>query len=128
MEASVAEAGVALELRLEHGESAFEPGARVSGVAGWTARTAPTRLELELVWCAQSAAGRDVRIVETVTFDEPLADERRPFILALPAAPYSFRGALISLSWSLELTAHPGQERIRVALTIAPGRRVVELR
>jgi hypothetical protein len=124
----VTEAGVALELRLERGESAFEPGARVSGVAGWVARVAPARLELELVWSSRSAAGRDVRIVETVTFADPLPEERRPFILALPAAPYSFSGALISLSWSLELTAHPGQEKTRLELTIAPGRRAVQLR
>jgi hypothetical protein len=119
--------GVVLELRLEHGESAFEPGARVSGVAGWSGPAAPARLEVELVWTAQSAAGRDVRIVETVTFGDPLPEERRPFILALPAAPYSFRGALITVSWSLELTAYPGQEKTRLALTIAPGRRAVEL-
>jgi hypothetical protein len=123
----VTEAGIVLELRLEHGESAFEPGSRVSGVAGWKAPAAPKRLELELAWTAQSAAGRDIRIVETVTFDDPLPEERRPFILALPAAPYSFRGVLISLSWSLELTAHPSQEKARIALTIAPGRRAVEL-
>jgi hypothetical protein len=124
----VTAAGLALELRLEHGEVAFEPGARVSGVAGWTAGAAPARLELDLAWSAQSAAGRDVRVVETVTFADPLPAERRPFILALPAAPYSFRGALISLSWTLELTAHPGQEKTRVELTIAPGRRAVALR
>jgi len=123
----VTDAGVALELRLEHGESAFEPGARVSGVAGWSAPAAPSRLEVELVWSAQSAAGRDVRIVETVTFADPLAEERRPFILALPAAPYSFRGALIEVSWSLELTAYPGQQKTRLALTIAPGHRAVQL-
>jgi hypothetical protein len=124
----VTEAGVALELRLEHGESAFEPGARVSGVAGWKGRAAPARLELELVWSARSDAGRDIRIVETVTFADPLPEERRPFILALPDAPYSFSGALITLSWSLELTAHPGQEKTRLKLTIAPGRRAVDLR
>ena len=120
--------GVALELHLEHGHWAFEPGARVSGVAAWKAGAAPTRLELELAWTAQSAAGRDVKIVETVTFGEPLAEERRPFIIALPEAPYSFRGALISLAWTLELTAHPSGARTRVELTLAPGGRVVDLR
>jgi hypothetical protein len=123
-------APVALDLHLEHGQSAFEPGTRVGGVAGWVAPpgTALTGLELELRWTSESVAGRDVRIVETVVFDAPLPEERRPFIIALPAAPYSFRGALISLSWSLELTAHPGQERTRLELTIAPERRSVDLR
>jgi hypothetical protein len=124
----VSEPAVALELRLEHGHSCFEPGARVSGVAVWKAVAPPTRLELDLTWTAQSAAGRDLRIVETVTFDEPLAEERRPFIIALPAEPYSFRGALVSLSWTLELTAHPSEEKTRLEITVAPGGRVVDLR
>jgi hypothetical protein len=121
-------APIALELHLEHGHTAFEPGARISGVAAWSARVAPKRLELELSWCSQSAAGRDLKIVETVTFADPLAEERRPFILALPDAPFSFRGALISLAWALELTSHPGGEKVRVELTVAPGRRAVDLR
>jgi hypothetical protein len=126
----VTEAAVALELRLEHGQSSFEPGARVGGIAGWTARAgAPlTSLELELGWTSLGVGGRDIKIVETVAFADPLPEERRPFIIALPAAPYSFRGALISLSWTLELTAHPGHEKTRIELTIAPDRRAVDLR
>ena len=123
-------APVELELRLDHGQSSFEPGARVSGVVGWAARAGapPTRLELDLSWTAQSAGGRDLKIVETVKFGDPQAQERRPFIFALPEAPYTFQGALISLSWALELTAHPGQEKVRLELTIAPERRAIDLR
>jgi hypothetical protein len=123
-------APVELELRLDHGQSSFEPGARVSGVVGWAARAgaALTRLELDLSWSARSVAGRDLEIVETVTFGDPQPEERRPFIFALPEAPYSFQGALISLSWALELTAHPGQEKARLELTIAPDRHAVDLR
>ena len=119
---------VALELLLEHGHTSFEPGSRVGGVAHWSARTAPAGLELALIWTSLGWGGRDLRIVETVTFSEPLAEERRPFIIALPAAPYSFQGALITLSWSLELTAFPGHDKIHVDLVIAPGRRTIDLR
>jgi hypothetical protein len=119
---------LALELQLDHGQSSFEPGVRVSGIAGWTARTALTKLELELIWTTLGAGGRDLKIVETVTFADPQPTERRPFIIALPAAPYSFQGALISLSWSLELTAYPGGDKARLDLTVAPGRRAVDLR
>ena len=121
-------AAVVVELSLEHGQSAFAPGARVGGVASWVAHAALTHLELQLTWTAQGHGGRDRKIVETVTFEEPQAEERRPFIIALPAAPYSFRGALISLTWSLELTAFPGGETARVDLTVAPDRRLVDLR
>jgi hypothetical protein len=120
--------GATLELALEHGQSSFEPGARVGGVAGWAARTAPARLELELRWTSTGPGGRDLRTVETLTFGEPQVEERRPFIIALPPSPYSFRGALITLEWTLELTAYPGGEKARLELTIAPGRRAVDLR
>ena len=118
---------IALELSVEHGQTSFEPGGRVSGVAGWKARIAPPEIELQLVWTSHGWGGRDFKIVETVTFAAPLPEERRPFILALPDAPYSFRGTLISLGWALELVALPGLEKVRVDLTVAPGRRAVEL-
>jgi hypothetical protein len=122
------DATLALELHLDHGQSSFEPGVRVSGVAGWAARSVLTKLELDLIWTSIGAGGRDLKIVETVTFADPQPTERRPFIIALPSAPYSFRGALISLSWALELTAYPGGDKARLDLTVAPGRRLVDLR
>jgi len=48
--------------------------------------------------------------------------ERRPFILPLPEAPFSFRGTLISVNWELELVALPVEEKSTVPITIAPGR------
>lgn len=121
--------GVALELTLEHGQTSFEPGERLAGVASWRAEpgSSPSRLELQLSWTAKGSGGRDLKIVETLVFTNPRPTERRPFILALPALPYSFRGALISLSWTLELVSWPGNEKTQVDLTVAPGRRAIEL-
>jgi hypothetical protein len=118
---------IALELSLEHGHTQFEPGARVSGVAFWSAPSAPAGLELRLSRLSQGPGGRDFKIVETIALAAPQAAERRPFILTLPAAPYSFRGALISLKWTLELVALPGEEKTGVRLIIAPGRQEIEL-
>ena len=119
---------VTLELTLEHGHSAFEPGSRVAGVAGWSASAPPARLELQLVWRAIGWGGRDFKIVETLGFDDPEARERRPFIVSLPATPYSFQGALISVSWALELSSFPGDEKLSVDIVVAPGRCAVDLR
>jgi hypothetical protein len=119
--------GVNLELTLEHGQSSFEPGGRLAGVASWFAASAPSRLELQLSWTAQGWGGRDLKIVETLTFSEPRPAERRPFILRLPPLPYSFRGTLMSISWALELVSWPGDEKVRVELTVAPGRREIHL-
>ena len=116
-----------LELALEHGRTLFEPGARVSGVAAWSAAVAPLGMELRLVWATHGPGGRDVTIAATVPFDEPRATERRPFIFSLPTAPYSFRGSLISLVWTLQLVARPGEEKAIVPLTVAPERQAIDI-
>jgi hypothetical protein len=124
----VSRADTTLELTVDHGHSAFEPGARLSGVAAWSLSGACSHLEVQLSWTALGWGGRDFKIVETITLPAPERRERRPFVISLPSSPYSFRGALISLSWALELIALPGDDRVRVDLTVAPGRRLIDLR
>ncbi len=70
---------------------------------------------------------RDLRIAETIALPDPQASERRPFFLTLPLAPYSFRGTLLALEWTLELVALPGEEKTSVGLVVAPGRRAIDL-
>jgi hypothetical protein len=119
---------VTLELGLEEGQTVFEPGGRVTGVAAWSARRAAPGMELRLSWATRGPGGRDFKIVETIPFRQALASERRPFILTLPLGPYSFRGSLISLEWMLELVALPGEEKAGIAITIAPGQQAIDLR
>jgi hypothetical protein len=120
--------GFALALELEQGRAIFEPGPRVSGVAVWSGPVARAGMELRLIRVSRGPGGRDLTIAETIAFSEPLAAERRPFIFTLPTAPYSFRGSLISLTWTLELVALPGEEKAVVELTVAPGRQAIDLR
>ncbi len=119
---------VSLTLELAGGATDFEPGATVSGWAAWSVPVPPVGIELRLVWATLGPGGRDFAIAETVPFARPLVEERRPFVVALPAAPYSFRGRLIALVWTLELVALPGEEKTLVELTVAPERRRIELR
>jgi hypothetical protein len=119
---------VVLELELEQGRTSFEPGARVRGVAAWSAQTVPSGMELRLIWATHGPGGRDLRIAQTIPFGEPLAAERRPFVFTLPAEPYSFRGRLISLTWTLALVALPGEEKTLVDLVVAPERNAIDLR
>jgi hypothetical protein len=119
---------ITLELHLEDPAAAFDPGARVGGVARWAAASfAPRGLELRLVWTLQGKWERDMRIAATVPLPDPQASERRPFFLTLPLAPYSFRGTLLALEWTLQLVALPGEEKISVPLVLAPGRRTIDL-
>jgi hypothetical protein len=116
-----------LELTLEGDRTAWEPAARVNGVATWSSPIAPRGMELRLSWSLQGRGGRDLKIADTIPFLNPTAAERRTFVLTLPAGPYSLKGRLVALTWALELVALPGEEKARVDLVIAPGGRTVSL-
>jgi hypothetical protein len=116
-----------LALELEHGETSFEPGGRLAGVAAWSVSAPLKGIELRLKWTSRGAGGRDIKIADTIVLPEPLATERRPFILTVPMAPFSFQGALVGVGWELELVALPVEEKASVAITIAPGRRALVL-
>jgi len=118
---------ISLALQLEDAGTAFEPGARLGGVARWTSPIAPRGMELRLIWVLQGKWERDIRIAQTIALPDPQASERRPFFLTLPRAPYSFRGTLLVLEWTLELVALPGEEKASVGLVLAPGRRAIDL-
>jgi hypothetical protein len=123
----VSPARITLELAIEHGRTAFEPGARLGGVAVWAASSPPRGMELRLSWTLTGKGGRDLRFAETVPLPAPGAAERRPFVLTLPTGPYSFRGALLTLTWALDLVALPGEETARVGLVVAPRNQTIEL-
>ena len=116
-----------LSLQLDHGETSFEPGGRVSGVAAWSVSAPLSGIELRLKWTSRGQGGRDIKIADTVALPAPLPNEKRSFILTLPEAPFSMQGALITVSWELELVALPVEEKATVAITIAPGRRPIVL-
>ena len=116
-----------LALELEHGETSFEPGGRLVGVAAWSVSSPLKGIELRLKWTSRGQGGRDIRIADTIVLPQPLPIERRPFILTLPMAPYSFQGALVTVGWELELVALPVEEKASVVITIAPGRRALVL-
>ena len=119
---------IALELTLEDGRIGFEPGARLTGVAAWSAPSPPRGMELRLSWAMHGRGGRDFKIAGTIPLPAPAASERRPFILTLPEGPYSFRGRLLALVWTLELVALPGEEKTHLDLIVAPGHETIELR
>ncbi len=118
---------IIVELAIEQGRTAFEPGARLGGVAIWTAPAQPRGMELRLCWTLTGRGGRDLHLAETIPLPAPGAAERRPFVLTLPSAPYSFRGALLTLAWALDLVALPGEETARVHLVVAPHNQAIDL-
>jgi len=116
-----------LSLELENGETSFEPGGRLAGVASWSVSGPLSGIELRLKWTSRGQGGRDIKIADTIALPAPQPNERRPFIVTLPVAPFSFKGTLISVGWELELVALPVEEKASVAITIAPGREALVL-
>src|SRR4029077_3111622 len=94
--APVSSRAIIVELAIEHGRTAFEPGARLGGVAIWTAPAPPRGMEPRPCWTLAGKGGPALPLADTIPLPKPAAAERRPFVLTLPSAPYSFRGALLT--------------------------------
>jgi hypothetical protein len=109
------------------GRTGFEPGETVDVEAEWQLDAQAEAIELRLLWHTSGKGDTDVSIVETVRWEEPGLFESRRAKIALPEAPYSFSGRLVSLAWALELVVLPGEESQRIDLVLAPAVREVLL-
>lgn len=116
-----------LRITLADGKTSFEPGTAITGTVAWDLPNTPSSLELNLCWGTAGKGTTESRRVTTVTFDRPTARDQRPFSLLAPTEPYSFSGKLISLFWTLELVATPGDDFARTDLVIAPNGEEISL-
>lgn len=111
-------------IQLDESRFAFAPGQRLRGVVAWSLDPPPRSVQLRLLWYTTGKGDQDVGVVDTQAFDDLQAaarEDRRRFDFAVPIAPPSFSGQLISLQWALEATAAPGGETARIDLVLAPG-------
>ena len=114
-----------LHIELADGRTAFKPGESVDGRVSWTVNGA-TSAELRLFWYTRGKGTEDVGLVDTVAFPDPQTTDQRTFRFALPEAPYSFSGKLISIIWAIELILEPGPSVERREIVMSPsGREVV---
>ncbi|MEP6668290.1 MAG: hypothetical protein ABJF10_04010 [Chthoniobacter sp.] len=114
-------------IQIQDRQSAFSPGDRVTGQVSWQLGAAPKNAELRLLWRTEGRGIEDDGLVEAIPFPNPQAVETRPFSLTLPDGPYSFSGALITLTWTLEVAVDPGNHTAGVDIVIAPGGKAVSL-
>ena len=110
-----------LSLKLENGDTRYEPGAQLIATADWELDRPAEEIELRLSWYTRGKGGTDSGVVQAVSFDNPEAQGQKRLGIQLPDSPYSFSGKLISLVWMLELEAIPSGESDRVEITLAPG-------
>jgi hypothetical protein len=116
----------ALEVVIAGDQTAFRPGEEVRGAASWSLETPPENVELRLFWHTQGKGDEDVEILETIPLDAPGQKDRREFTFRLPEGPHSFSGKLISLLWSIEVVAQPGDLAGRAEIVLSPtGREIV---
>jgi hypothetical protein len=114
-----------LHIELADDRGAFTPGASLEGRVSWNVDGA-TSAEVRLFWYTRGKGTGDVGLVDTVAFASPQAADQRTFRFALPEAPYSFSGKLISIVWAMELIVEPGPSVERREIVMSPsGREVV---
>jgi hypothetical protein len=116
-----------MRLGLRDNRSTFQPGEMLDGAVLWEGTEKPTLAEVRLLWFTRGKGTEDGDVVETVKFDNPQPGDTRQFTIRLPAAPYSFNGKLIALTWAVELFIEPGDHFQRVTFTMGPGGNEVRL-
>ena len=116
-----------MHLELADGKTKYRPGEVVEGVAFWELAEQPQFVEVRLHWRTQGKATGDLETVRTVKFTQMGPQDRRPFRLELPAAPYSVSGKLISILWAVEVVAEPGGHSAAVEITLSPTGEEVRL-
>lgn len=108
-------------LQLDLPGTQLDPGAEIEVILNWEFETAPSSIELRVVWNTDGKGDRDLKIVQTHSVDQPSERGQQPFTITLPWGPYSFSGKLISLTWAIECVAPPSNESTRVEFVMAPG-------
>lgn len=116
-----------MHLELADGKTKYFPGETVEGVAFWDLAALPNRIEVRLYWRTQGKGTVDLELVRVVPFDKPALQDRRPFRLEVPAAPYSVSGKLISIVWGVELVCEPAGDAANIDLVVSPTGEEVRL-
>lgn len=113
------------------GGVAHRPGSLLRAEIHWSHDHVPLGGAVELGWTTQGKGDVDRRTLHRAELSElprlgepspsPLrATDARAFELRLPAGPYSFSGALISLSWTLRANLTPDDEQVATEIVLSP--------
>ncbi len=104
----------------------YTPGEEIAGGVQWKLKKPAESVEVRLLWHSTGREFEDVGVVDSVRF-ESTQDDTQSFKFTAPAAPYSFTGQVVALTWALEVVALPHKENARVEIVIAPGGKALEL-
>jgi hypothetical protein len=116
-----------LEIRTRDDRTDFLPGEELAGEVSWLSDSPPDEVELRLFWHTEGKGTRDVEVIESIAFNVPGRQDRRPFRFQLPESPYSCSGKLVSVVWALELVMASTGETERLEISISPTRTEIAL-
>ena len=114
-----------LTIEIQDMNTSFKPGQSVRGQVHWQFFKKPQTASLRLLWYTVGKGTEDAGIVQTVEFDNPAANDSRPYDFTLPVGPYSFSGQLVSLVWTLELEVD--SQCMRQDITVSPTGKEIQL-
>lgn len=113
-----------IEVEIDGGRTAFEPGDTITGSASWDLPGPPSSLDVCLVWLAKGgSATQQDGVAARVALEGARSRDTRTFELQAPDGPYSYDGRLLTITWAVEVQAEPGSRSGRTELVIAPGGR-----
>jgi hypothetical protein len=115
-----------LYVEIPGGRTAFAPGEALTVNVLWALPETPSSLEVRLCWHTQGKGTEDIEIVDTRPIAALSAAGENRVTFDLPDGPYSFSGKLISLLWSVEFVAEPGDKSALCDFVLSPaGREIV---
>lgn len=109
-----------LGLFLEDDRTSFKPGETLPLSVLWALPETPRSLEVRLFFHTRGKGTEDIQVaaVQPITANASAGEAAVKFLL--PAAPYSFSGKLISVLWSVELVAQPGDRATSCDFVLSP--------
>ena len=109
-----------LSIKIKDGKTKFLPGEEIQGEVMWDLQKLPKTITVNVFWFTEGQGSQDSEIVGSMELEASGLSGRQSFRLALPAAPYSFTGSLISLNWAVEVVAPPVAERGICKFSMSP--------
>lgn len=90
-----------LEIRLSREPAVYAPGETVSGTLYWECERAPRKIYCELRWETEGKADFEGHIADQIEESAPESAGSLSFAFRLPHEPWSFRGKLVRVCWTV---------------------------
>ncbi len=113
------------EIRLQTDYDAYYPGTDLVATVTWHFSEPPTGFLFRLLWTTEGKGTQDVGQVSTKRISTTKSQGSEDVKIRLPWGPYSYSGKLLSILWSIEVTAEPGGETASFPFIMGPDAKEV---